>query len=368
MDHNTHDELTHTPLTSSGLSPASSLSAIAGMNGLNGEVLETNGPQTPATNKTQTPTERPKLRSRNSATKQRLTALATACATFAGLGLALVGIAKPSSALASPSIYADAIGTSWSDYSWNTTTNPASTNPVQSGATALSAQINSPWGAVSFRTSEPVTVAANTVVSFWVHGGATGASLQLFTGNDDVFSRISAIIPLNAPANTWTYFGFSAAALGNPRTIGRIGIGGWRGSTTETFSLDSVSLTNGAVPPTTTTTSTSVATTIPDAANDGTITLDPASLTPFSPRMWGSNIGAYAGPDGYADVTLRARANGKVGLIRYPGGQISQDLGWASCQLQSPVPNAVDCTQVKRNPVTNDITTTRLDFYGLVFY
>lgn len=367
MDHNTQDELPRTPLASGGISTASPMSAIAGMYGSSGLnpspepfAPETVSPQKTAARRTQRLTEQEKLRSRSRVTKQRLTALATACVTFAGLGLALVGTAKPSSALASPSIYADAMGTSWSDFSWNTTTNPASTNPVQSGATALSAQINSAWGAVSFRTSEPVTVAANTVVSFWVHGGATGASLQLFTGNDDVFSRISNIIPVNAPANTWTYFGFSAADLGNPRTIGRIGIGGWRGSTTDTFSLDNVSLTNAALPPTTTTTT--VATTIPGAANDGTITLDPASLTPFSPRMWGSNIGAYAGPDGYADVTLRARANGKVGLIRYPGGQVSQDLGWASCQLQTPLPNAVDCTEVKRNPLTNVITTTRLDW------
>ncbi len=320
---------------------------------------------TSQTTVTQPTMTRPGHRTRSSSrsgsrkTKQRLTALATACVTFAGLGLAVLSTAGPSSAAASPSIYADVVGPTWSDYSWSAVTNPSSTSPVQSGATAMSAQITSAWGAVSFRTSEPVTVAANTVVSFWVHGGTTGASLQLFTGNDDVFSRISNIIPVNAPANMWTYFGFSAANLGNPRTIGRIGIGGWRGSITDRFSLDNVSLTNGAP---SATTSTTAPPTVPGAANDGTITLDPSITTPFSPRMWGSNIGAYAGSDGYADPTLRARANGKVGLIRYPGGQVSQDLGWASCQLQTPVPNAVDCTEVKRNPVTNVITTTRLDW------
>jgi Cellulose binding domain len=292
--------------------------------------------------------------------KQRLTALATACLTFSGLGLAIMGTANPSAAAASPSIYTDALGATWSDYSWNTTTNLGSTNPVQSGSTAFSAQINAAWGAISFRTSEPVTVAANTVVSFWVHGGTNGANLSLFTGNDDVFSRISNVIPVTAPANTWRYFGFSAADLGNPRTISRIGIGGWRGATTDIFSLDNVSLSNGALPPTTTTTT--VAPTIPVAANDGTITLDPAVTTPFSPRMWGSNMGAYSGSIGFADPTLRARANGKVGLVRYPGGQVSQDLGWASCQLQSPMPNALDCTEVKRDPNTNVITTNRLEW------
>lgn len=294
------------------------------------------------------------------ATKRRLIALATACVTFGGIGLAVMATAGPSAAAASPSIYGDALGTTWSDYSWNTTTNLASASPVQSGGNAMSAQINSAWGAVSFRTSEPLTVATGTVVSFWVHGGTTGANLQFFTGNDDVFSRISNIIPVNAPANTWTYFGFSAADLGNPRTIGRIGISGFRGSTTDLFHLDNVSLTNSALPPTTTTTT--VAPTIPAGANDGTIKLNPATTIPFSPRMWGSNMGVYSGPAGFADPTLRARANGKVGLIRYPGGQISQDLGWASCQLQSPVPNAVDCTEVKRNPTTNVITTTRFDW------
>jgi Cellulose binding domain len=293
-------------------------------------------------------------------TKQHLTAFATACLTLGGLGLAVIATSNPSSAAASPSIYSDALGTTWSNYSWNSTTNLASSSPVQSGSAAMSAQINAAWGAVSFRTAEPVTVAANTVVSFWVHGGTSGANLQLFTGNDDVFSRISNIIPVNAPANTWTYFGFSAADLGNPRTIGRMGIGGWRGSTTEIFSLDNVAITNGALPPAPSTTT--VAPTIPNAANDGTITLDPATTTPFSPRMWGSNMGVYSGPAGFADPTLRARANGKVGLIRYPGGQISQDIGWASCQLQTPMPNAVDCTEVKRDPSNNSVTVSRLDW------
>jgi Cellulose binding domain len=291
--------------------------------------------------------------------RQRFTAAAIACATFCGIGLGLVGTASPSAAVASPSIYVDTYGASWSNASWGSTTNPGSASPVQSGASAISAQVESAWGAVSFRTTEPLATTPTTVISFWVHGGASGTSLQLFTGNDDSFSRISNIIPVNAPANTWTYFGFSAADLGNPRTIARIGIGGWRGSTTELFSIDNVAITNGAPPPTVTVPVTS---TIPPAANDGVITLDPATLTPFSSRMWGSNMGAYAGPSGYADPTLRARAAGKVGLIRYPGGQVSQDLGWASCQLQTPVPNAVDCTEVRRNPTTNVITTTRLDW------
>jgi Cellulose binding domain len=278
---------------------------------------------------------------RSARTSKRLTAAAVACVTVGGLGLSLIGSATPSGAAASPSIYADAMGSSWNNYSWNATTNPASTSPTQSGSAAFSAKIDSAWGAVSFRTGEPVLVGPATVVSLWVHGGTTGANLQLFTGNDDVFSQISTIIPISAPANAWTYFGFSAADLGNPRIIGRIGLGGSQGSTTDTFSLDNVSITNAAVPPPPTT----VAPTIPSSANDGTITLDPTSTTPFSPRTWGSNIGAYAGPAGYADPTLRARANGKVGLIRYPGGQVSQQLGWASCQLQSPVANAADCNQ-----------------------
>jgi hypothetical protein len=171
---------------------------------------------------------------------QRLTAVAIACATLGGIGLGLVGTANPSAAVASPSIFSDSYGTTWSNASWGTTTNPGSLAPVQAGASAISAQIDSPWGAVSFRTTEPVTATATTVISFWVHGGTSGASLQLFTGNDDVFSKTSNIIPVNAPANRWTYFGFSAGDLGNPRSIARIGIGGWRGSTTDTFSLDSV--------------------------------------------------------------------------------------------------------------------------------
>ena len=296
-------------------------------------------PQAPQPNATRT--ARTSRSKRSSRTSQRLTATAVACVTLGGLGLSVIGTSRPSAAAASPSIYAESMGTSWNNYSWNATTNAASTSPVQSGGNAFSAQINSAWGAVSFRTGEPVLVGPNTVVSFWVHGGATGANLQLFTGNDDVFSQISTIIPINAPANTWTYFGLSAFDLGNPQVIGRIGSGGYRGAPTDTFSLDNVSISNAAQPPTPTT----VAPTIPASANDGTITLDPATTTPFSPRNWGSNIGAYAGPEGYADPTLRARANGKVGLIRYPGGQVSQQIGWASCQLQTPVANAADCSQ-----------------------
>ena len=352
MDRNTQSERPPTHLASS----------LAGCNTSELVPLTTRPNATTTTTTTTTPptTAVKGKRTGVKETKRRLTTIATACITFAGLGLAVVTTANPSAAVASPSIYGDAVGSSWSDSSWNTTTNPSSNNPVQSGGAALSAQITSEWGAVSFRTSEPVTIASTSVISFWVYGGRTGVNLQLFTGNDDVFSRISNIIPVTATANKWTYFRFTAADLGNPRTIRRIGIGGWRGSTTDLFSLDSVLLTDTALP--SPTSPTTVAPTVRAAANDGTITLDPAMTTAFSPRMWGSNMGAYSGAAGYADATLRARANGKVGLIRYPGGQVSQDLGWASCQLQTPVPNAVDCTEVKKNPVTNEVTITRMEW------
>jgi hypothetical protein len=68
---------------------------------------------------------------------------------------------------------------------------------------------------------------------------------------------------------------------------------------------------------------------------DGTIRIDPSKTSSFSKRLNGSNLSFFNGPMGYADQIVRARTKGNVATVRYPGGQDSQRIGWASCQLGS---------------------------------
>jgi alpha-L-arabinofuranosidase len=299
-------------------------------------------------------------------------------------GAAVVGL-RPVHAAADPLVFGDGFGATWSDFSWWATVEPRSTAPVHDGAAAIAATITNSWGGLSFRTTEPVAVSAATTISFWLHGGTTGAQLAVFTGNDELNNTISSLAEVRAPANAWALVTVTSAQLGNPIRVARINIVGSQGSTTGRFSVDELRVGSGGVPPTTTppppttappttvppttvppttvppttappTTAppttvpptTAPPTTAPPSNNDGTIRVNAAAGgIALSPRMWGSNISMYEGGYSFADATVRARSNGKVGLHRYPGGQDSQKWGWASCQLGYDYAGAQSCASLQ---------------------
>ncbi len=75
-------------------------------------------------------------------------------------------------------IYDDALGSDWSNWSWDATIDLAGTSPVQVGANAVNATLGG-WGAFSpAMPSGSIDTFGYAAVRFWVHGG-TGSDKAL---------------------------------------------------------------------------------------------------------------------------------------------------------------------------------------------
>jgi alpha-L-arabinofuranosidase len=268
------------------------------------------------------------------------------------VGLGSIGNSSPAFA-ADALVFGEALSPTWQNWSWSTTVNAASTAPVATGSRALAVQITAAYGSLSLRTS-PAVDFNNGTISLAMHGGTNGATVSLFVGQDDNNAVVSSSVALSASANQWVRHTVTAAQLGSPARISRLNISA---TTPASFSLDDFRVDPGAVAPTT-----AVPTTQPPVTAEGNITINAGAIqTTLSNRMWGSNMGFYAGGSSYADPTVRARTKGVTGLMRYPGGQDSQRWGWASCQAGVDLPNAQGCT----NP-NFQWTAKPSDFIGLM--
>jgi hypothetical protein len=99
---------------------------------------------------------------------------------------------------------------------------------------------------------------------------------------------------------------------------------------------------------------------LPTGTGDGTITVNAASLRPFSSRMFGTNASSFEGRASFSDPQIIERVNGMVGSMRWPGGQHSQFTGWANCLLGSlPTPTSVANAAPCITPNDQDPTGSR---------
>jgi hypothetical protein len=240
-------------------------------------------------------------------------------------------------AAADPTVYSDALGAGWQDWSWGSTVDTNSASPVNVGSRALSARINQSFGGLSLRSSQAIALEGGNI-TLAMHGGASGSTVNFYTGTDDYNSQISVGVSLAAPANTWVRHTVTAQQLGNPAQISRLNL---QSAQPTAFSLDDVRVNPGSVA--TTAPATTTPTTLPQSS-EGSISIDAGNTQPFSNRMWGTNLAFYNGGWGFNDATLRARAKGMTGLTRFPGTQDGQRWGWASCQVGFNIPNAQTCT------------------------
>jgi hypothetical protein len=295
-----------------------------------------------------------------------------------------VAVTNQSANAADGSVFTDGLAPGWSSSSWRAAVEVASNTTVYSGSRSISAQVTQIGGALSLQTGAPVPMPADAELRFVVHGGARGVNLQVYTGSDAVFSTISNVVTISAPAGVWTPVILSAAQLGQPGTIGRIMVSGPGGSVTDLFFLDDINVAGTSAPPPTTappttvpptfppppttvpptfppppttgppTTTTTTITTTPPEPSSGSIVIDPSVSRPFDQRLRGSNVSYFSTPELLANKTLRARTSGVSSLLRFPGGQDSQRLGWASCQLQVDLPLATPCGTASNRSRTSD--------------
>lgn len=213
---------------------------------------------------------------------------------------------------------------------------------------AISAQITGQWGALSLRADSPIAVTPATVVTLSVHGGASGVALELLLGSDN-FSTRSTPLVVTASANVWVPITVTAAQLGALKSFRRLQLSPVGGAPTGVFSVDDLSIISTVAtpipvpPPPVPATPNPTIPAPPRGAANGSITINTSQLTPFSSAMRGTNAGSWEKAWSFADPTIVARTAGLFGNMRFPGGQVSQHVGWASCQLGFDIPGAHPC-------------------------
>src|SRR5687768_2278197 len=110
------------------------------------------------------------------------------------------GQARSSEAASLP-VYADALGSGWQDWSYNSITrNYASSSPVHGGSASVAVTYTGAWSGLQIGYhGANLDVSAYDTFRFWIHGGAAGGqTILLQIDNDNIEQSITP------QANTWT--------------------------------------------------------------------------------------------------------------------------------------------------------------------
>src|SRR5260221_7082751 len=92
------------------------------------------------------------------------------------LGLLSLAFSQPSAAaLASQTVYAEALGTGWNDWSWTPITETlANASPVHSGSHSIAVTYTGGWSGLKLAYPAGIDGATYDTLSFWVNGGSSG--------------------------------------------------------------------------------------------------------------------------------------------------------------------------------------------------
>lgn len=136
----------------------------------------------------------------------------------AAILIILVGCLLPLSsqaALSNIAVYSNSLDAAWSDWSWNTAVNQATTSPVHSPSNSLSVKYNAAWAGFYLHTYIAVDTGLYDKLSFWVHGGTTGNQKIRIVANGDGNNTYA----VTALAGAWTQVVVPLSALGNPVSV-----------------------------------------------------------------------------------------------------------------------------------------------------
>lgn len=150
-------------------------------------------------------------------------------------------------------VYADALASGWSDWSWGSTRDFAATSPVASGTRSLAVTFQA-WGGIYFRhTAGPISGMAS--FEFSANGGAAAGNLlqvRAVQGNTELANVMLAPYCSGGtiPANAWTRCKVPLTALAPAgASIDGILLQEIDGSARPTMYFDDVGLTGTAAPP-----------------------------------------------------------------------------------------------------------------------
>ena len=151
-------------------------------------------------------------------------------------------------------IYADALASGWSDWSWGSTRNLAATSPVASGTRSLAVTFQA-WGGVYFRRTAG-SVAGMATLELSANGGTAAGNrveVRAVQGSTELSNVMLATYCTGGtiPANAWTRCRIPLSALAPAGgTIDGIILQSIDGTARPTMYLDDVALTGtGTTPP-----------------------------------------------------------------------------------------------------------------------
>lgn len=135
-------------------------------------------------------------------------------------------------------IYADTLSAGWADWSWDTTSNGANTQPVHGGTKSYAVQHTAAWAGFYLHADPAVNTTGYSHLRFLLHGGAAGGQqIKLILNGSDVQTMV-----VTAQANTWTQVDAPLADLGNPATISDIYWQDATGAAQPVYYLDDIAL------------------------------------------------------------------------------------------------------------------------------
>ncbi len=214
---------------------------------------------------------------------------------------------------AHPAVYRDYPAGRWEDWSW-ANRDMRNTNPVYLGQYSIRVDLY-PWSSLFFKNRDGFVVDGFSHLEFWVHGGTAGN--PNFRIGVEVNGIDRPLVPVQnfvstIPANQWTRVQVPLSALGvNPgdRLTG-IHFREFSGQTVPTFYIDEIRLIRAQV----------------SARALATVNFNAPGRTITQP-MRGINVAAW---DWFLTTPERRELLKQLrfGLMRYPGGSISNEYDW----------------------------------------
>src|SRR5664280_343742 len=222
-------------------------------------------------------------------------------------------LTRPGVALAqSQAIYTDSLVNGWSDGSYNSARNYATTSPIHSGSDSITVTITSAWGALQLQHAA-MSSSAYSSLSFWLNGGTSGGQqLQLY-GNLGGVAQ-SGRFYLNTPvADTWQLYTVPLSALGVANTMNFTGfaIQDSVGSPESTFYVDDIQLVSSVAPSLT------------------HLTINAAQPIRTADARWFGINAAQWDPSFDTPQTVTELNTMGTRALRFPGGSNSDEYHWS---------------------------------------
>lgn len=139
-------------------------------------------------------------------------------------------------------IFADAPATAWEDWSWDSTTDLASTALAHDGSQAIAITHNASHAGFSLRAPTAIDATRYSAIRFWIYGSGNGHPLLLYTEGGDEGPLSPQQYAFTAPAGTWTQITAPLSALGNPAVIKRVTLQENGGAAQATYYVDELRL------------------------------------------------------------------------------------------------------------------------------